>query len=67
MSMQLSTIHNLVRTYLRVLKLEPAEPAGPATPVAKRTDRVSLTHRARELARVARDVQVPVRSRAAGV
>jgi hypothetical protein len=35
MSMQFSTIHNLVRTYLRVLKLDLLEPSVPLVPVAK--------------------------------
>ena len=45
MNMQLSTIHNLVRTYLRVLRLEPAESSQP---VAKGTERVCISRRARE-------------------
>ena len=49
MSIQFSEIHNLVRTYQRVLKLEPVEPVQTAQSSIKQSDRVSISRQAREL------------------
>ena len=60
MSIQFSEIHNLVRTYQRVLKLEPVEPVQPVQSSTKQADRVSISRQAREL------VQAPTTDRPAG-
>ena len=52
MSIQFSEIHNLVRTYQRVLKLEPVEPVQPVQTATKQADRVSISRQARELVEV---------------
>jgi len=51
-SIQFSEIHNLVRTYQRVLKLEPVEPVQPVQASSKQADRVSISRQARELVQV---------------
>ena len=49
MSIQFGEIHNLVRTYQRVLKLDQIEPISPTPGVAKQADRVSISRQAREM------------------
>ncbi len=50
MSFQFSEIHNLVRTYQRVLKLEPADLPTPVEPAPEPVDRASISDQAQELA-----------------
>lgn len=49
MSIQFGEIHNLVRTYQRVLKLDPIEPISPTPGIGKQADRVSISRQAREM------------------
>jgi hypothetical protein len=58
-SIQFSEIHNLVRTYQRVLKLESGEPVQPPQPLPKHADRVSISRQARELKQAAIAGQKP--------
>lgn len=48
MSIQSGAIHNLVRTYQRVLNLE-SSPQTPETPAPEADDRVSISREARQL------------------
>ena len=58
MSILFSEIHNLVRTYQRVLKLDPVEPI-PQTPVAgKQADRVSISRQAREMGKTSNNDRI---------
>jgi hypothetical protein len=66
-SIQFSEIHNLVRTYQRVLKLDAVEPPTEAKPGAPGKDRVSISREARELRQVAGDEESPTGGGQAGV
>lgn len=49
MSIQGSEIHNLVRTYQRVLNLDQSGPSSSEGPASERDDRVSISPEARKL------------------
>jgi hypothetical protein len=49
MGTQFSAIHNLVRTYQRVLNLEPPDLSKRGQPASERGDRVSISSEARGL------------------
>lgn len=61
MSIHFSEIHNLVRTYQRILKVAPEEPAR-LTGGERADDRISLSREARDLQRPREPVEPEPRS-----
>lgn len=49
MNVQFSEIHNVIRTYQRILRLDPPDAPKAGPPASEGDDRVSISHQAREL------------------